>query len=178
MIVSNIDEEKFAYQALVDEPVLSRRKRDQRHAAVAGMTLTAVVAVALVFMLLLYLGIQTKINRTSYILNGLKEELQSLKKENDLLNLKISELKSLDRIEREAIEKLGMKKPDQTKVLALMEVHHPQQLEVFETSSDTPERIELASVTQMRRTIQESMLAAFSQLTVRWFASSSAYSGD
>ena len=178
MIVSNIDEEKFAYQALMDEPVLSRKKRDRRHAAVAGMTFTAVVAVALVFMILLYLGIQTKVNRTSYILNDLKQELQKLKKENDLLNLKISELKSLDRIEREAIEKLGMKKPDKTKVLALMEVPHPQQLEVPEKSLAVPERVELASVNQMRRTIQESMLAAFSQLTVRWFASSSAYSGD
>lgn len=177
--MSNIDEEKFAYQALMDEPVvLPRKKRDRRRATVVGMTFTAVVAVALVFMILLYLGIQTKVTRTSYILNDLKEELQKLKKENDLLNLKISELKSLDRIEKEAIEKLGMKKPDKTKVLALMEVPHPQQLEVPEKPLAATERVELATVNQMRRTVQESVLAAFSQLTVRWFASSSAYSGD
>jgi cell division protein FtsL len=175
MIVSDLNEEKFAYNMFVDELGETYKKRDRRHASVKRMLLIGLVATCLVILTLLYLGINAKVNKSAYALNNLQEELNTIKKENDMLNLKIAELKSLERIERVAINKLNMKRPDSTRVLSMADAP-PQGVDVVpEEFFGEPERVELAHAHEVRKKVQASVLTAFSKLTVRWFYSSSAH---
>ena len=77
--------------------------------------------VGALFLLLLfgiyYTALTAAVARQGYKLEKLQSEIERIQNENERLEFVVSQMSSLDRIEKEAVEKLGMKKPDLEKII-------------------------------------------------------------
>ncbi|GAB6100365.1 hypothetical protein JCM16358_22440 [Halanaerocella petrolearia] len=77
------------------------------------------IIVLIVILILIHINQYVQLSRKNLKVEKLKEKRNRLKSENAHLQLKISNLMSLERIEEVAKEELGMKEPDQVHYVVL-----------------------------------------------------------
>lgn len=77
------------------------------------------VVVLSVGLLLGYVGLRTAIIMESYAIKRLDDQLMNLKAQREKLQLEVSQLESLDRIEKVARTELGMSRPRELAYIAL-----------------------------------------------------------
>lgn len=104
------------------EPITNREKsRARRQASHKRMwTLPLFAFSGVAFLLLAYLCQSAHVVRTQYKIVQVRGEIKDLQSERAELELQVQELTSLERVERVAVQKLGMISPQQRRVIEVV----------------------------------------------------------
>ncbi len=105
-------------------------------------------------------------------INDLKSELEDLNLKNERLSLRVSQLKSLDRIEELAINDLGMKKPDirNVKIVSGEQAENIQKI-ILKTSFDSLNIADKSNDLKINDTNVHSYVVTISNLISNWLIS-------
>jgi cell division protein FtsB len=108
-----VKKNEYAYNYLEKNDVISHSSRSGKKVNKNNFKLKIISSILLFFVCAFLYTAGTaveaiKINK----INALKSEMEDLKLKNERLSLKVSKLRSLDRIEELAVNDLGMKEPD------------------------------------------------------------------
>ncbi|GAB6137106.1 cell division protein FtsL [Halanaerobaculum tunisiense] len=110
----------------------------------------------IVFLILIHINQYVQLSRKNVQLEQLKEKKNQLKSEKAHLQLKISNLMSLDRIEKRAKQELGMKEPQQIQYVKVASSQDDNLESVTEESQDK---------SQAKPGITEQIMAWFHSVT-------------
>lgn len=125
---------RFAHSVAMPSRRIERRELKRWATVFVGISLLALLS-------LLYLSQASAVATTGYDIKRLESEKKQWQAKNEQLRFQVSQLMSLDRIEREASARLGMGKPQQ--VAFVSEPAAPRSVAV---SSRTGERSQSATV--------------------------------
>jgi len=102
------------------EPMLQREKLKKKKSKINFTTFCSLAVIfSISFMLLAYLCLCAKLVSSQYKICNLKETKTALEKKQVELELEVERLSRLDRIEYMAINKLGLKSPEQRYIIDL-----------------------------------------------------------
>ncbi|WP_156801228.1 cell division protein FtsL [Halobacteroides halobius] len=133
----------------------SPKKKNRLKSIILVVFMIAII----VLLILIHVNQYVKLARRNFKIESLKEKINQLKSEKAHLQLKISRLISLDRIERIAKQELNMKEPENVNYIVLNQTKDDKNMKLSSQKSQKEDN------QKPNRGIKEKVLAWFNKLT-------------
>lgn len=142
----------------------ARRASPRTSGFAAGMLFYGAVALLMVALGVGYVAQRAEIVKADYARAALQAEIKELETTYDRLSLEYARLSSPERIEKFAVEKLGMVHPGEVQVVVVPGAHPVAVAEEEVAETEEPIKVDGSG-----RGLGEIVLAALSQLVATWF---------